>query len=313
MPAKPPDPASRQAQTVPDLRQARHRGLEAVLFRALPGCRPEPLAVGFLRHSRRQGRRRRRRLSVSPSGEVGRHPSEAGETGTMWSSPHSNRFSADLSRSRWLRRIDFVGGLSSHSEKHNDLRQSGGHIRRCPCSIAVVLSVSPRPRSQRRRSFIPRSRRGLAGKTGAGGGAVHAGRLDRHHRAPGRQPPAGGLGPVGGGGEQAGRRRQHRRRHGRPCRSRRLHHLHLRPGHGHQPVPVSVAELRFGRRLRAGDDADHPAQPDVRAEFLAREIGARSSSPIATTTGARSPTPRPATAPRCISAASCSSGWQKSR
>ncbi len=34
-------------------------GLAPVLFRALPGCRPEPLAVELLRHSRRQGRRRR--------------------------------------------------------------------------------------------------------------------------------------------------------------------------------------------------------------------------------------------------------------
>src|SRR4030095_13833221 len=36
--------ARRQAtgQEVSDLRQARHRGLEAVLFRALPGRRPEP-------------------------------------------------------------------------------------------------------------------------------------------------------------------------------------------------------------------------------------------------------------------------------
>ena len=111
-------------------------------------------------------------------------------------------------------------------------------------------------------------------KAGAHRGAVHAGRLDRHHRAPGRQPPAGGVGPVGGDREQARRRRQHRRRHGRPFRSRRLHHLHRRPGHGHQPVPLSVAELRSGRRFRAGDAADHPAQHDVRAEFLAGEIGA---------------------------------------
>ena len=41
-------------KAVPDLRQAGHRGLAAVLFRALPGCRSEPLAVEFLRHSRRK-------------------------------------------------------------------------------------------------------------------------------------------------------------------------------------------------------------------------------------------------------------------
>ena len=35
---------------MPDLRQARGRGLKTVLFRTLPGCRPEPLAVEFLRH-----------------------------------------------------------------------------------------------------------------------------------------------------------------------------------------------------------------------------------------------------------------------
>ena len=39
-------------QEVPDLRQAGHRGLAPVLFRALPGRRSEPLAVGLLRHSR---------------------------------------------------------------------------------------------------------------------------------------------------------------------------------------------------------------------------------------------------------------------
>ena len=47
---------------MPDLRQAGHPGLASVLFRALPGCRPEPLAVELLHHSRRQGRRRRRRI-----------------------------------------------------------------------------------------------------------------------------------------------------------------------------------------------------------------------------------------------------------
>ncbi len=52
-------------KAVPDLRQAGHRGLAAVLFRALPGRRPEPLAVEFLCHSRPQGRGRRRRLSIS--------------------------------------------------------------------------------------------------------------------------------------------------------------------------------------------------------------------------------------------------------
>ncbi len=115
--------------------------------------------------------------------------------------------------------------------------------------------------------------RRLADKTRAHRGAVHAGRLDRHHRAPGRQPPAGDLGPVGGDREQGRRRRQHRRRRGRALRCRRLHHPHLRPGHGDQPLPLSVAELRSRRRLRAGDDADHPAQHDVRAEHLAGEVG----------------------------------------
>ena len=110
-------------------------------------------------------------------------------------------------------------------------------------------------------------------RNGAHRGAVPAGRLDRHHRAPGRQPPAGGVGPDGGDREQARRRRQHRLRHGRPFRSRRLHHLHRRAGAGHQPVPVSVVELRSGRRLRAGDAVDHPAQRDVRAEFETGEIG----------------------------------------
>ena len=40
-----------------DLRQARHRGLGAVLLPALPGCRFEPLAVGLLCRSRQTGRR----------------------------------------------------------------------------------------------------------------------------------------------------------------------------------------------------------------------------------------------------------------
>src|SRR5207248_10546965 len=42
--------------------QDRHRWVEAVLFRALPRRRPEPLAVGFLPYPRRQRRRRRRGL-----------------------------------------------------------------------------------------------------------------------------------------------------------------------------------------------------------------------------------------------------------
>ena len=73
-----------------------------------------------------------------------------------------------------------------------------------------------------------------------------------------------------------------------------------RPGTGHQSVPVSVAELRSHRGFRAGDDADHPAEPDVRAEFLAGEIGQGVHRLLPTPTRARSPLPRPATAPRCI-------------
>ena len=85
------------------------------------------------------------------------------------------------------------------------------------------------------------------------------------------------------------------------------------PGMATNQFLYPSAELRFRRRLRAGDDADHPAQPDVRAECLAREIGRRVHRLLQRTTRARSPTPRPATAPRCISAASCSSGWPRSR
>ena len=46
--------------------------------------------------------------------------------------------------------------------------------------------------------------------------------------------------------------------------------------------------------------ADHPAQHDVRAEHFAGEIGAGVHRLSATRTRARSPMPRPATAPRCI-------------
>ena len=83
---------------MPDLRQARDRGLATVLLRALQGCRPEPLAVELLHHSRRQGRRRRRRIRrdfpviwrhgrsvAAPGAAIRRRPSgyagQAGEAG----------------------------------------------------------------------------------------------------------------------------------------------------------------------------------------------------------------------------------------
>ncbi len=52
-------------KTLPDLRQALGRGLDPVLFRTLPGRRPEPLAVRLLRHPRQTHRRRGRRLGDS--------------------------------------------------------------------------------------------------------------------------------------------------------------------------------------------------------------------------------------------------------
>ena len=48
---------------MPDLRQAGGRGLKAVLFRALPRRRPEPLAVRLLRRSGPAGSRRGRGIS----------------------------------------------------------------------------------------------------------------------------------------------------------------------------------------------------------------------------------------------------------
>ena len=120
---------------------------------------------------------------------------------------------------------------------------------------------------------IVRAQARLAQPLRQGHRSVRGRRRDRHHRAHHRQPAVGGLGPAGRDREPRRRRRQHRHGRGRPVRARWLHDAAELCRPGDQPLSLSVAVLRSGRRLRAGL-ADLPAaEHHGGAEFVAGEIG----------------------------------------
>ena len=231
MPADPPkdagDGIEGAGKPCPDCGKPAEPQDAAVLLAALPRRRPEPLAVRPLRHSRpRKSGRRRGVASERLRATLERR----------FAATRTRRERHDLSSARVKRRRTFAALIlpkplstlpAKPTTRANRAIIAGGSAsmlnRRRFVGLAAAAIAAPPILAARAR------RRRLAAQAGAHRGAVHAGRLDRHHRAPGRQPPAGGVGPVGGDREQARRRRQHRLRHGRAFRSRRLHHLHRRP------------------------------------------------------------------------------------
>ena len=83
-------------------------------------------------------------------------------------------------------------------------------------------------------------------------------------------------------------------------------------GHAINQFIYPHARLRPGRGLRAGDADVRLSEHSGGAEFLARPFGAGASSRAPRPIPARSPMRRPASAPRCISRANCSSAWPAS-
>jgi len=97
------------------------------------------------------------------------------------------------------------------------------------------LSASRRLPSPRHQSFHPARSRKLAAPERAHRGAVSAGRLDRHHRAPGRHRLQNVWGQTVVIENKPGAGGKHRLRHGRAFRSRR-YTIFTSGRAGHQPV-----------------------------------------------------------------------------
>ncbi len=90
------------------------------------------------------------------------------------------------------------------------------------------------------------------------GGAVSAGRLDRHHDARDRRQAFADVGPAGAGRQQGRRQRHHRGRVREECQARRLYAArHLVDDACRQSGALRQAALRSDRRLRA----DHAHEP----------------------------------------------------
>ena len=134
-----------------------------------------------------------------------------------------------------------------------------------------------------------------------------------HRRRPGRYRGAdhgavavGAFRPAIRGGEPRRLRRQHRRGRGDQLAAGRLYAAVRRAQQRDLDLALQEAAVRLHPRHRAGRQHHAADQHDGGAECDCRSKPSRSSSTTARPIRARSPLPRPATAPRCTCRRNCS-------
>ena len=151
-----------------------------------------------------------------------------------------------------------------------------------------------------------RAVRGLPDQAGEMGGGLSAGRHHRHSRADHGPVSFRASRPAIRDRQPARRRQQHRHRSGGELPARRLHDPAGQSRPWHQRDPLQAAAVQLPARHRARRRHHAGAECDGNHRQVPRQDGRANSSPTARPILARSTWPRPATAPRCISRASCS-------